>query len=185
MFKVAADQAGGSFSIVEHPYQPGVLIPPHVHADASQLTYVIEGEVGIRIGDDVFDAPAGAYLIKPSGVPHTHWNATEHPARVMEITTPGGFETFFDELGTLFADGVRPIPPPSTNSENVTGHASALTGYRADTDLRRQTHGPLNHPAKAARACSGGRPSLCGAPGAAAALPHLWRRRRRRGGAQA
>lgn len=110
VFKVAADQAAGSFSIVEHPYQPGVLIPPHVHADANQVTYVIEGEVGIRIGDDVFDAPAGSYVIKPSGVPHTHWNATEHPARVMEITTPGGFETFFDELGTLFADGGPPDP---------------------------------------------------------------------------
>ena len=110
VFKVAADQAAGSFSIVEHPYQAGVLIPPHVHADANQVTYVIEGKVGIRIGDDVFDAPAGSYVIKPSGVPHTHWNATEHPARVMEITTPGGFETFFDELGTLFADGGPPDP---------------------------------------------------------------------------
>ncbi|MBV9414960.1 MAG: cupin domain-containing protein [Solirubrobacterales bacterium] len=103
LFRVAAAQAAGSFSIVEHPYQPGVLIPPHLHDGADQVTYVIEGEVGIRIGDDIFNAPAGAYVIKPRGIPHTHWNATTHPARVMEITTPGEFEGFFDELGALLA----------------------------------------------------------------------------------
>jgi hypothetical protein len=36
VFKVAAGQAAGSFSIVEHPYPPGVLIPPHVNADATR-----------------------------------------------------------------------------------------------------------------------------------------------------
>jgi quercetin dioxygenase-like cupin family protein len=121
LFKVAADQAAGSFSIVEHPYQPGVLIPPHVHATADQVTYVLEGEVGIRIGDDIFDAPTGAYAIKPSGIPHTHWNATQHPARVMEITTPGGFETFFDELGALLATG----GPPSPGALNELGERHA------------------------------------------------------------
>lgn len=104
-FKVAAAQAAGSFSIVEHPYQPGVLIPPHVHHAADQVTYVIDGEVGIRIGDHTFAAPAGAYVIKPRGIPHTHWNATAYPARVMEITTPGEFEGFFDDLGGLLAKG--------------------------------------------------------------------------------
>ncbi len=105
LFKVAASQAAGSFSMVEHPYQPGVLIPPHVHHAADQVTYVIEGEVGIRIGDDIFNAIAGAYIIKPRGIPHTHWNSTAYPARVMEITTPGEFEAFFDELGALLAAG--------------------------------------------------------------------------------
>lgn len=81
VFKVAAKHADGAFSIVEHPYPPGVLIPPHVHAAADQVTYVIEGEVGIRVGDDVFDALTGAYVIKPRGIPHTHRNASAHPAR--------------------------------------------------------------------------------------------------------
>ncbi len=105
VFKIAAAQTGGSFSIVEHPYAPGVLIPPHVHDTADQITYVIEGEVGIRIGDNTLHAPAGAYVVKPHGMPHTHWNATANPARVMEITTPGEFEGFFDELGALLAAG--------------------------------------------------------------------------------
>jgi quercetin dioxygenase-like cupin family protein len=110
LFKIAAHQTAGSFSIVEHPYPPGVLIPPHVHFAADQVTYVIDGEVGIRVGEDICLASAGSYVVKPSGIPHTHWNATHQSARVMEITTPGGFEGFFDELGALFAAGGPPHP---------------------------------------------------------------------------
>lgn len=114
LFKVAAADTAGSFSIVEHPYDPGVLIPPHVHANADQVAYVIEGEVGIKIGDDVFEAAAGSYVVKPHGVPHAHWNAMPYGARVMEITTPGSFEAFFDELGALLAaDG--PLDPTALN----------------------------------------------------------------------
>jgi quercetin dioxygenase-like cupin family protein len=109
VFKVPAAQAAGSFSIVEHPYEPGVLIPPHVHYAADQVTYVIDGEVGIRVGDDTFNAPAGTYVVKPRGIPHTHWNAKADPARVMEITTPGEFEAFFDDLGGLLAKGRPPL----------------------------------------------------------------------------
>jgi quercetin dioxygenase-like cupin family protein len=122
LFRVAAAEAAGAFSIVEHPYPPGVLIPPHVHDAADQVTYVIEGEIGVRVGDDVFLAAAGAYVIKPRGIPHTHWNATHYPARVMEITTPGAFETFFDELGALLA---QPGPPdPAALGELGQRHAT-------------------------------------------------------------
>jgi hypothetical protein len=48
IFKITAEQAADSFSIIEHPYQPGVLIPPHVHDAADQVTCVIEGQVGTR-----------------------------------------------------------------------------------------------------------------------------------------
>jgi uncharacterized cupin superfamily protein len=98
-----------------------VLIPPHVHNAADQVTYVIDGEVGIRVGDDTFNAPAGTYVIKPRGIPHTHWSATAHPARVMEITTPGEFEGFFEELGGLLAKG----RPPDAAAQNEIGQRYA------------------------------------------------------------
>lgn len=46
IFKVTSAETGGSFSIVEHPYAPRVLVPPHVHYRVDQVTYVLEGEVG-------------------------------------------------------------------------------------------------------------------------------------------
>jgi hypothetical protein len=32
---------------------------------------------------------------------HTFWNATEEPARLLEIISPAGFEQFFVELAAL------------------------------------------------------------------------------------
>lgn len=108
VFKVAGERTGGAFSVVEHPIPPGVLVPPHAHEREDELTYVIEGEIGARIGvPDDLSVPAGAYLWKPRGVPHTFWNAGPAHARILEIIAPAGFEDFFREMASLFpAEGL-------------------------------------------------------------------------------
>src|ERR1051325_3231144 len=73
-FKVGKADTGGQYSIVEHPLAPGALVPPHCHAREDELMYVIEGEIGARIGDRVLHAAQGSYLFKPRGVPHTFWH---------------------------------------------------------------------------------------------------------------
>ncbi len=103
VFKISARQSGGAFSIVEHPYAPRVLIPPHAHEAVDQVTYVLEGTVGIRVGDDEFLAEAGSYVVKPRGIPHAHWNPTDVAARVMEISSPGSFEGMFEGMGEILA----------------------------------------------------------------------------------
>ena len=50
-FKIPAGLTGGAFSIVEHPLDPGRLIPPHIHYREDELSYVLRGEIGVRIGD--------------------------------------------------------------------------------------------------------------------------------------
>jgi quercetin dioxygenase-like cupin family protein len=100
-FKIAGEQTGGLFSIVEHPIDPGVLVPPHTHTREDEFSYVLEGEVGARIGDQVLQATPGCYIVKPRGVLHTFWNAGPQPARLLEIISPAGFEKFFMELADL------------------------------------------------------------------------------------
>jgi quercetin dioxygenase-like cupin family protein len=100
-FKVWGESTGGRLSVVEHPMEPGRLVPPHVHQDEDELSYVLEGTFGARVGDQIVTAPAGSYLFKPRGVPHTFWNAGPSPARLLEILWPAGFERFFAELGDL------------------------------------------------------------------------------------
>ena len=102
IFKIYARETRGAFSVVEHPIPPRILIPPHSHQDADQVTYVLEGSTGMRIGDDEVLCDSGAYVVKPRGITHTLWNPTDAPARVMEITTPGSFEGFFEGLGEVF-----------------------------------------------------------------------------------
>jgi quercetin dioxygenase-like cupin family protein len=114
--KVSAEQTSGAVSVVEHPVLPGALVPPHIHHGEDELSYVIEGTIGARVGDEVVEATQGAYVLKPRGVPHTFWNATDHPARVLQFIWPGGFERFFDELGAEFAAGGG-VPDPEAVAE--------------------------------------------------------------------
>ena len=44
IFKVWGEETGGAFSIVEHPMEPGRLVPPHTHLNEHELSYVLEGE---------------------------------------------------------------------------------------------------------------------------------------------
>jgi quercetin dioxygenase-like cupin family protein len=102
-FKIPGAMTGGAFSIVEHPLEPGRLIPPHIHHREDELSYVVSGEIGVRIGDRDYVAGAGSYVFKPRGIPHTFWNAGPEPAHLLEIVSPAGFEDFFAELGELAA----------------------------------------------------------------------------------
>ena len=103
-FKIWGDQTSGLLSIVEHPIDPGRLVYPHVHINEDEYSYVLEGRVGARIGDQDIIATPGSYVFKPRNIPHTFWNAGSEPARIIEIISPAGFEKFFVELAEIFAE---------------------------------------------------------------------------------
>lgn len=101
VFKISGEDTGGLLSIVEHPIAPGALVPPHVHTNEDEYSYILEGQVGVRIGEQEFTAGPGTYVLKPRGIPHTFWNAGPSPARLMEIICPAGLERYFAELANL------------------------------------------------------------------------------------
>ena len=100
-FKIDEQQTGGSFSVVEHPMGPGVLVPPHIHTREDEYSYVLEGEIGARIGDEEVHATTGCYVLKPRNIWHTFWNPGPRSARVIEIISPSGFEKYFAEMAAL------------------------------------------------------------------------------------
>jgi quercetin dioxygenase-like cupin family protein len=102
-FKIWGEATDGVVSIVEHPMQPRRLVPPHVHQVEDELSYVLEGTFGVRIGDYEAEAGPGTYIYKPKGIPHTFWNPTDTPARMIELIFPAGFEHFFEALGRINA----------------------------------------------------------------------------------
>jgi hypothetical protein len=83
--------------------------PLHRHTREDEYSYVLEGEVGALLGDQVVIGEPGDLIFKPRGQWHTFWNAGEEPARVLEIISPAGFERFFDELVDL--GGVTAVEP--------------------------------------------------------------------------
>src|SRR5262249_187760 len=98
IFKVSGADTGGAFAVVEHPIDPGRLVLPHVHLREDEYSYVLEGTIGARVGDQEVIAGRGSYLLKPRGLMHTFWNAGPEPARLLEIISPAGFERYFAEL---------------------------------------------------------------------------------------
>jgi quercetin dioxygenase-like cupin family protein len=109
--KLAASETGG-ISIVEHTFDPGVLVPPHRHTREDEISCVIFGEIGFRSNGREVSLGPGGYIVKPRGELHSMWNAGTEPARMIEIVTPAGFEKYFIELAeaTAAAGGRRPDP---------------------------------------------------------------------------
>ena len=104
------DETGGGLSVVEHPMPPRALAAPlHRHNREDEYSYVLEGRVGAKLGDEVVFGGPGDLIFKPRNQWHTFWNAGDEPARVLEIISPAGFEQFFAELGPI-ASGGAPDP---------------------------------------------------------------------------
>jgi quercetin dioxygenase-like cupin family protein len=105
VFKIDREDTGGALSIVEHPFEIGALVPPHVHRLEDEYSIVLEGEIGFRSNDREVVLGAGGYIIKPRGEVHAMWNAGSTRARMIEVISPAGFEGFFREMSDLTAEG--------------------------------------------------------------------------------
>ena len=85
---------------------PKAFVTPHVHQN-DVWVYVLSGEIGVLVGDEVTTAHEGDWALKPLGnVRHAMWNAGSIPAWIIEVLTPGGTERWFEEIAAL-AEGDR------------------------------------------------------------------------------
>jgi mannose-6-phosphate isomerase-like protein (cupin superfamily) len=101
-FMINGEDAGGDFSLVEHPLSPRALAAPlHRHSREDEYSFVLEGRMGGLLGDEVVEAGPGELVFKPRNEWHTFWNAGDEPCRILEIIAPAGFEHFFEELVEL------------------------------------------------------------------------------------
>jgi mannose-6-phosphate isomerase-like protein (cupin superfamily) len=99
---IDGEDAGGDFSLVEHPMSPRALAAPlHRHTREDEYSFVLEGRMGALLGEEVLEAGPGDLVFKPREQWHTFWNAGDEPCRILEIIAPAGFEHFFRELDGL------------------------------------------------------------------------------------
>jgi quercetin dioxygenase-like cupin family protein len=107
-FMIDGETTNNAFSLVEHPLPPRALgAPVHTHRNEDEYSYVLEGRVGVQLGDEVLEAGPGELVFKPRGVAHAFWNAGDEPARLLELISPAGFENYFRELAPLLAASER------------------------------------------------------------------------------
>ena len=110
-FMINGEDAGGDFSLVEHPLSPRALAAPlHRHSREDELSIVLEGTLGAVLGDHEVVAGAGSYVYKPRGQWHTLWNAGDEPLRFIELLIPGGVDEYFQQISSMLQAASAPDP---------------------------------------------------------------------------
>lgn len=126
-FMIDSDTARGGFSLVEHPIAPRALAAPlHRHANEDEYSYVLEGRVGVQLGDETLEAGPGELVFKPRNQWHAFWNPGDEPARLLEIISPGGFEHYFEEIA--------PLLPPAREEPDFEALAQVQARYGLEMD---------------------------------------------------
>ena len=63
------------------------IAPLHLHHNDEEAWYVLEGSLGVRVGDKDVLADAGSAVLVPRGTPHTYWNAGPGKLRYLLVMT--------------------------------------------------------------------------------------------------
>lgn len=106
--KAATEDTEGRFSLLEVTLARD--IPRHTHHVADECIYVLDGELGVDFDDRTLTATAGEFVLLPHGVAHALRCASEPPPRVLQISSPGGWECYLEDLfeagPAVLTDGV-------------------------------------------------------------------------------
>ncbi|GAA0288563.1 cupin domain-containing protein [Streptomyces polychromogenes] len=94
--KASTADTGGRLSLMEVTLAKDV--PRHTHHLADECVYVLDGVLGIEFDDRTHSAPAGTFALLPRGVPHALRRASDPPPRVLQISAPGGWERYVEDL---------------------------------------------------------------------------------------
>jgi quercetin dioxygenase-like cupin family protein len=115
--KALTGDTEGRFSLLEVTLARD--IPRHTHDVADECIYVLDGELGVDFDDRTVTATRGMFVLLPHGVPHALRRVSEAPPRVLQISSPGGWECYLEDLfeagpsvltgGTLDPAKINPI----------------------------------------------------------------------------
>jgi mannose-6-phosphate isomerase-like protein (cupin superfamily) len=109
--KAGLEHGAGGLTLMEMHLAPGDGSPPHIHHDADEAWYVLEGELTFYSGAWSAVVGAGGFVLVPRGAVHNYRVTSAIPARYLEMFAPAGKERFFEELSALYAAyGGEPVP---------------------------------------------------------------------------
>lgn len=104
-FLIESKDWGGNLAVVEHLLAPrAIATPVHRHTKEDEFSLILEGRVWFVADDEEHIAEVGDLVLKPRGEWHTFFNASDAPARLLELISPGGLEEAFRIIDTASAD---------------------------------------------------------------------------------
>jgi quercetin dioxygenase-like cupin family protein len=102
--KADAETKNAAFTLLEATEPPHFGPPMHIHRDAAEAFYVLEGEYIIFIGDQETRCPAGSFVYIPPGAVHG-FRVGAHPSKKLNLYVPKAMVGYFDELAAAIASG--------------------------------------------------------------------------------
>ncbi len=110
--KAGAAPTRGRLTVVDFLNPAGFAPPLHRHRDEDEMFYVLSGRASFQCDGETIAAGPGDFVLLPAGLPHTFVVGPDEPLRVLQITTPAGFEAFAAEAGEPAAERRLPDPGP-------------------------------------------------------------------------
>jgi quercetin dioxygenase-like cupin family protein len=92
--KLAGEQSGGDWAVVEWRVCAGDEPPIHTHTREDETLYVLEGAITAYVGDEKIEVEAGSYAALPKNVPHG-LTVRGDEVRLLVTLEPAGAEYFF------------------------------------------------------------------------------------------
>ena len=102
--KATRDETGGAFSLLEANEPAGFGPPLHMHHDAAEAFYVLEGEYIIFLEGREVSCPTGSFIFVPIGMPHG-FRVSNMASRKLVFFTPAAMVGYFDELSDATRNG--------------------------------------------------------------------------------
>ena len=116
-FKTTGEETQGSLAQLVVNDSRGAATPLHIHHDADETFYVLEGEATIVVGDERVEAKAGDFVLGPRGVSHAFVITSDQAKLLVTFSPAGGFPGFVDEVAIPVAAGEKPDPTMPDGAE--------------------------------------------------------------------
>jgi quercetin dioxygenase-like cupin family protein len=109
--KVLGDHTEGRLFQVLVSYPRGAAPPVHIHHDADETFFVVDGEVTIVVGEERYECTAGDFAFAQKGIQHTFLVQSAR-AELLATFSPAGIDGFFEQVAPPVTEG-EAAPPPS------------------------------------------------------------------------
>jgi mannose-6-phosphate isomerase-like protein (cupin superfamily) len=102
--KASAEETGGMFSLLEADEPPGFGPSLHIHHNAAEAFYVLEGEYLMFLDGREVSCPAGSFIFIPAGMQHG-FRVGSVASRKLNLYTPAAMVGYFDDLSDATRTG--------------------------------------------------------------------------------
>ncbi|WP_433254519.1 quercetin 2,3-dioxygenase [Streptosporangium sp. CA-135522] len=121
--KATGAETRGRLTVAEFVNPAGFATPLHRHLEEDELFYLLSGTARFHCDGETFPAGPGDFVFLPVGLAHGFVAGPDEPLRLLQITTPSGFERFAAAVGEPARE--RRLPDPAPIAAALLGHTAA------------------------------------------------------------